>query len=63
MISRIEPDRVAMEIIHRKLQFITPLDEMLKVPVLKAVIVAIARDHMRRKMQFDIKAAQAKNND
>jgi len=63
MTTRIEPDRAALEIIHRKLRFPIPLDEMLKDYRLKIIMENAARPHMRRQIQFDAKAAVANNND
>ena len=61
--ARIEPDRAALEIAHFKLRAKQPLDDMLKVASLKATLYAVARRHMRRRSQFDIKKMQANDND
>jgi hypothetical protein len=60
---RVEPDRAAMEIIHRKLCFTIPLDTMLKNPAMERIIKAASRRHMARRSWRDLKAEAAKNND
>ena len=54
-----KPDRAALEIAHRKLRIVTPLDQVLKNPTLKAVVTAVARKHELRRSRFDYKKAQA----
>lgn len=60
---RIHPDRAALEIVHGKLRVITPLDDMLKVPNLRAVLVAIGRRHMICRARHDVKRLQANDID
>ncbi|NGZ86434.1 hypothetical protein [Duganella aceris] len=61
--ARIEPDRAALEIAHRKCRISMSLDDMLKVPNLKATLYAAARKHMRSRARFDPKKLQANDND
>lgn len=61
--ARIEPDRAALQIAHGMLRSTRPLDDMLKVPNLKAVLYAAARRHMKRRDRFDPKKMQANDND
>jgi hypothetical protein len=60
---RVEPDRAALEIAHRKLRSSLPLDAMLKDPALTAVLRMLARQHMRRRDQVDVKKLQANDQD
>lgn len=60
---RIEPDRAALEIAHRRLRSSTSLDDMLKTPSLKRVVEAVARHHMKKRDRFDPKKLQANDND
>lgn len=53
------PDRAALEIAHRWLRARAPLDEMLKTPALKIILVVIARRHVQRRSGFDPKKLQA----
>ncbi|MBS1170595.1 MAG: hypothetical protein H6R01_1513 [Burkholderiaceae bacterium] len=57
--ARIQPDRASLEIMHRKLQFPVPLDDMLRHPVMRITIEAVARRHMRSRAKFDHKKIQA----
>lgn len=57
------PDRAALEIAHGRLESPTSLDDMLKTPNLKAVVTALARRHMQRRAQVDVKKLQANDND
>lgn len=57
--DRVLPDRAALEIAHRWLRTPSPLDEMLKNPALKIILMAIARRHMQRRSGFDPKKLQA----
>jgi hypothetical protein len=61
--ARIEPDRAALEIAHRQCRNAMSLDDMLKVPNLKATLYAVARKHMRNRSRFDPKKLQANDND
>jgi hypothetical protein len=60
---RIEPDRAALEIAHRMLHATTSLDDMLRIPALQVVLRALARRHMRRRAQVDLKKLQANDHD
>ena len=60
---RIEPDRAAMEIVHRQFRLSIPLDRMLENPALAAAIKAMSRKHMARRHWRDLKAEAARNND
>lgn len=59
MKKRHEPDRMALEIAHRKLRIVNSLDDVLEKPSLKAVVTAVARRHVKRRSRFDFKKAQA----
>lgn len=61
--ARAEPDRVALEIAHGKLRSDSPLDDMLKNPTFTVILKAVARRHMRRRAQVDVKKLQANDND
>lgn len=60
---RAEPDRAALEIAHRMLRVTAPIDELLKNPSLRVVLRAVARKHMQRRDQVDLKKLQANDND
>ncbi|HBZ07488.1 MAG TPA: hypothetical protein DEP03_14305 [Massilia sp.] len=60
---RTEPDRASLEIAHRMLRVTAPIDEMLKNPALRVVLRAVARRHMKRRDQVDVKKRQANDND
>lgn len=60
---RAEPDRAALEIAHRMLRVPTALDDMLKVPALHIILKAVARRHMQRRAQVDVKKLQANDHD
>ena len=61
--TKIEPDRAALEIAYGQLHTTRPLDELLKVPNLRATLYAVARRHMKRRDRFDPKKMQANDND
>lgn len=61
--DRIVPDRAALEIAHGFLRTRAPLDEMLKTPALKVVLEILARRHMQRRIQVDVKKLQANDHD
>lgn len=63
MTNRIMPTRMALEIAHRKLRTTKSLDEMLKSPALARTLEAVARRHMKRMAQRDIKKLQANDDD
>jgi hypothetical protein len=58
-----EPDRAALEIAHRMLCVTASLDAMLQHPTLQIVLRAVARRHMRRRAQVDLKKLQANDLD
>ena len=58
-----QPDRAALEVAHRMLRTPTPLDEMLRHPAFQLVLNMLARRHMRRRDQVDVKKLQANDND
>jgi len=60
---RIEPDRAALEIAHGLLRATAPLDDMLRIPALQIVLKAVARRHMRRRAQVDLKKLKANDGD
>jgi len=60
---RAEPDRAALEIAHRMLRVTAPIDDLLKNPALRVVLRAVARRHMKRREQVDVKKLQANDND
>jgi hypothetical protein len=60
---RAEPDRAALEIAHRMLRVTVPLDAMLQHPTFQIVLRAVARRHMRRRAQVDLKKLQANDHD
>lgn len=59
MASLLQPDRAALEVAHRMLRTPQPLDEMLQVRSLEIVLTNVARRHMQRRAQRDIKKLQA----
>jgi hypothetical protein len=54
-----EPDQAALEIAHRMLRVTTPLDAMLQHPTFRIVLRRVARVHMERRAQVDVKKLQA----
>ena len=56
-------DRAALEIAHSRLCTRMPLDEMLKVENLRAVVVARARRHVRDRSRIDAKRRSANDFD
>lgn len=60
---RAEPDRAALEVAHRLLCTPAALDDMLKNPTLQVVLNAVARRHMRRRAEVDVKKLQANDID
>jgi hypothetical protein len=60
---RTEPDRAALEIAHRMLRVTTTLDAMLQHPTLKVILRRVARNHMERRAQVDVKKLQANDHD
>ena len=63
MPSRLQPDRAALEIAHRILRVTTPLDSMLTVPTFRLILENVARRHMQRRAQQDVKKLQANDHD
>lgn len=63
MAVRVEPDRAALEVAHRLLFVTTPLDDMLKQPSLRLILENVARRHMQRRAQRDMKKLQANDQD
>jgi hypothetical protein len=61
--ARIAPDRAALEIAHRRLLSMTPLDEMLKNATLRIVLEIVASRHMLRRTRVDVKKLQANDRD
>ena len=61
--TKIDPDRAALEIAYGQLHTTRPLDELLKVLNLRATLYAMARRHMKRHDRFDPKKMQANDND
>ena len=61
--ARERPDRAALEIAHRRLGVSMPLDEMLKDPAQRLVLENRARRHMKKRDRFDVRRAQANDND
>ena len=57
--QRIAPDRAALEIAHRLLFATTPLDEMLAQRPLQLILENVARRHMQRRAERDLKKLQA----
>lgn len=60
---RIQPDRAALEIAHKRLPIKLSLDAALKDPELKRIIENRARIHMRQRDRFDLKKYQANDID
>lgn len=61
--ARVEPDRAALEFARHLLGSKDSLDTMLKNPTLKAALRAVARRHMQRRSQIDLKKLQANDHD
>lgn len=61
--SRVSPDRAALEVAHMRLRVTAPLDEMLKNASLKIILEAVARRHMQRRARVDVKKLQANDHD
>lgn len=61
--DRITPDRAALEVAHQRLHVTAPLDEMLQNDSLRIVLEAVARRHMQRRDQVDVKKLQANDRD
>lgn len=63
MQPRIQPDRAALEFAHRFLRVTVPLDEMLKNRAQKIILEILARRHMQRREQVDVKKLQSNDID
>ncbi len=63
MRTLIEPDRAALEIAHYFLAVTMPLDEMLLKKEFELILKNVARRHMQRRQQLDVKKLQANDND
>lgn len=61
--ARAEPDRAALEVALRMLDVQVPLDSLLADPACKVILHTLARRHMRRRAEFDVKKLQANDND
>lgn len=61
--ARIQPDRAALEIAHRMLHTPLPLEAMLEHAAHKIILFNVARRHMQRRAQFDLKKMQANDHD
>ena len=59
MADRIKPDRMALEIAHKKMCTTMPLDKMLEVEKWRRILENMARKHMKQRAKFDIKMIQA----
>lgn len=58
-----EPDRISLEIAHRKLALTQPLDEVMKSKLLAKAVKAVARKHIKNRERFDVKKMQSGDND
>lgn len=56
-------DRAALEIAHSRLMVTTPLDEMMKHEAQRIILENVARRHMQRRGQLDVKKLQANDLD
>jgi hypothetical protein len=63
MPDRIQPDRAALEVAYLLLPCDAPLDEMLQHPTHKIILENVARRHMQRRAQMDVKKLQANDHD
>ena len=63
MPARVQPDIAALEIAHRILKVTVPLAEMLAQPAQRLILENVARRHMQRRAQRDVKKLQANDND
>ncbi len=63
MSRRIEPDRAALEVAYRLLRTSYTLDQVLTSPTLFLILKNVARRHMQRRAQTDIKKLQAADAD
>lgn len=63
MQPRIEPDRAALEVAHRLLHTDLDLEQMLASRPLSLILYNVARRHMQRRAQADLKKLQAADAD
>lgn len=61
--QRVAPDSAALEVAHRLLRTPLTLVEIQKIPSLRIVLEIVARRHMQRRAQVDVKKLQANDND
>jgi hypothetical protein len=61
--ERLTPDRASLEIAHRWLGLKKPLDDMLAEPIYRIILENVARRHMQRREQLDVKKLQANDID
>ncbi len=59
MSNRPDPDLAALAVAHKMLATSQSLESMLQSPPLKAVLFTVARRHMQRRGQIDIKKLQS----
>lgn len=59
MSNRPEPDPAALSVAHQMLKTPLSLDAILNTPSLRIVLYAVARRHMQRRQQTDIKKLQS----
>ena len=57
------PDRISLEIAHRKLNSELSLDEMLKSQTYRRILNGTAIKYMKNRERFDIKKVQANDHD
>ena len=57
--AAIEPDRMSLEIAHKRLALTQPLDEAMKDRKLSICIKNVAKRHMQRRSKFDAKKLQS----
>lgn len=63
MRPRIEPDRASLEVAHRLLRTDVPLEQLLASRPLSLILHNVARRHMQRRAQADLKKLQAADAD
>jgi hypothetical protein len=57
------PDRAALEIAHKLLRTTLPLESMLENRAFRLILENVARRHLQRRAQRDVKRLQANDND
>ena len=63
MAIKFQPDPAALEIAHRLLRTTLTLEQLLASPTFKPILENVARRHMQRRAQFDVKKLQCNDND